>query len=445
MIGIRRRFRGWGVIVFREKISRFEKMTKIAVQSRISMFSVEKTRISVRNTTLSKSKILKFIDLFAGIGGFHLAMKNLGKCVFSSEIDAKAVATYRQNFDCEVFGDITEISEAEIPDFDFLCAGFPCQPFSKGGARHGFSDTRGTLFFDVCRIVDFHRPKFILLENVPNLASHDHGKTYETILRNLKKLEYAVSKNPIILSPDNFGIPVHRPRIYIPAIRKDFCETEFLDFDFSSEFQNCEKDIYSIVEDSGDFDAFKISDYEERILEMWDDFYQNIDLKIIGFPVWMEEFGKNYLTDDLPKWKQNFIAKNRDLYARNKKFIDLWLRKNQNLEWCHPTHRKFEWQAGTHISSVFEGLIQFRPSGVRVRKPDKFSTLVAMNHAQIVGKFRRRLSPDETKKIQNFPDDFKLHADKNTAMKQLGNAVNVEVVRKVILKMLKFLAKKNGR
>ena len=196
-----------------------------------------------------------------------MALKNFGECVFASEIDDRAAEIYQKNFPTKIRGDITKILENEIPQFDFLCAGFPCQPFSKGGAREGFADTRGTLFFEICRIVNFHKPKFILIENVPNLVSHDGGKTYATILKNLQKLNYAVPRTPLILSPENFGFPAQRPRIYIPAIRRDFCENDFLDLDFSDDFQNCEKNIYSILEKTGDFSKFKISNYEEKILK----------------------------------------------------------------------------------------------------------------------------------------------------------------------------------
>ncbi len=117
---------------------------------------------------------------------------------------------------------------------------------------------------------------------------------------------------------------------------------------------------------------------------MWDEFYRGVDIKVIGFPVWSEEFGQNYDYSNLPDWKKNFIMKNRELYIRNRIFLDKWLEKHGKLEWCVPTHRKLEWQAGSDYPSIYDCIIQFRPSGVRVKRPDKFSTLVAMNHPQIV-------------------------------------------------------------
>jgi DNA (cytosine-5)-methyltransferase 1 len=172
----------------------------------------------------------KFIDLFAGIGGFRLAMQNLGgKCVFTSEWDKDAQKTYRANFGEIPFGDITKSRVKNyIPDnFDLLCAGFPCQAFSIAGKRGGFDDTRGTLFFDVAEIIKKHKPKAIFLENVKGLRSHDKGKTLETILNVLRNdLDYFVPE-PQIINAKNFGVPQHRERIYIVGFRKDIGITEF--------------------------------------------------------------------------------------------------------------------------------------------------------------------------------------------------------------------------
>jgi DNA (cytosine-5)-methyltransferase 1 len=395
-----------------------------------------KLRQARHHATQSDSHGFRFVDLFAGIGGFHLALKDLGgACVLASEIDADAVETYRDNFpDAPVQGDITEIDAQAIPDFDFLTAGFPCQPFSKGGHRQGFSDTRGTLFFDIARILEAKAPPYVLLENVPNLVTHDDGRTFATIIKTLHSLGYATTEHPLILSPHQFGVPVHRPRVYIPAIKKSLIKTHFLHV--SLPFKNLSTDIYSILDHSVDDARYALSEYETRVLDMWDAFYQGIDIKVIGFPVWADEFGADYPLDSLPPWKQSFIKKNRDLYARNKSHIKKWQKQFDNLDWVKPTHRKFEWQAGSEYQSVYECLIQFRPSGVRVRRPDKFSTLVAMNHAQIVGRYRRRLTPHETKLLQSLPKKFKLHKQSHTALKQLGNAVNVVVVRAVASALL---------
>lgn len=171
-----------------------------------------------------------FIDLFAGIGGFRMAMQNLGgKCVFSSEWDAQAQKTYLLNYGEVPFGDITkESTKSFIPDnFDVLCAGFPCQAFSLAGKRLGFDETRGTLFFDVAEILSKKRPKAFFLENVKGLLIHDKGKTIQTILKVLREdLDYYVP-DPQVVNAMNFGVPQHRERVYIVGFRKDQGISEF--------------------------------------------------------------------------------------------------------------------------------------------------------------------------------------------------------------------------
>lgn len=164
-----------------------------------------------------------FIDLFAGIGGFRMAMQNLGgECVYSSEFDEQAQKTYYANYGEVPFGDITKESVKQyIPKkFDILCAGFPCQAFSLAGKRRGFEETRGTLFFEVAEILRRHQPKAIFLENVKGLAIHDKGKTLETILNTLDEVGYVVP-DPEIVNAMFFGVPQHRERIYIVGFRKD--------------------------------------------------------------------------------------------------------------------------------------------------------------------------------------------------------------------------------
>lgn len=171
-----------------------------------------------------KNSNFTFIDLFAGIGGFRLALQNLGgTCIFSSEWDTYSKQTYKANFGKLPFGDITlSKTKAAIPNsFDILCAGFPCQAFSIAGKRGGFEDTRGTLFFDVAEIIDKHRPKAIFLENVKGLTNHDKGRTLSTILNVLREdLGYYVPE-PRIMNAKDFGVPQNRERIFIVGFRKD--------------------------------------------------------------------------------------------------------------------------------------------------------------------------------------------------------------------------------
>ncbi len=171
--------------------------------------------------------MLTFIDLFAGIGGFRLAFESVGaKCVFSAEIDKYACATYKANFVDDPFCDVSNLDPKNIPDFDILCAGFPCQPFSIAGERKGFNDTRGTLFFDIERIIKDKQPKAFILENVKGLISHDKGNTLKIILKTLReKLGYKVFYK--VLNSADYGVPQNRERIYIIGFKDKNVEFEF--------------------------------------------------------------------------------------------------------------------------------------------------------------------------------------------------------------------------
>ena len=379
-----------------------------------------------------------FIDLFAGIGGFHIALEKLGgKCVFASEIDEKAQEVYENNFGLKPHGDITKIDEKDIPAHDVLCAGFPCQPFSHAGFQKGMSETRGTLFFDIMRIVKHHKPKYLILENVQNLVKHDDGNTWRVISENLKEAGYIIPDEPIIVSPHQLGIPQHRKRVVILAQRKDLPKIKEI---YSEEIHNGETTIDEILldeENIKNIQNYKLNDEQIKIVNIWDEFAKNINGKLPGFPVWADEFGKNYDYSNLPKWKQNFIIKNRQLYKDNKEFIDNWLNKYNHLQDLAPSRRKFEWQAGDSERDIWKLIFQFRPSGLRVKVGNHFPALVAITQTSILGKRKRKLTPRETARLQSFPDDFKLHPVDSVAYKQLGNAVNVEVIKFLAEKILK--------
>ncbi|MDD3476167.1 MAG: DNA cytosine methyltransferase [Sulfurimonas sp.] len=181
------------------------------------------------NMSIDKKNSYKAIDLFAGIGGIRLGFEQAFgeeiEFVFASEIDKYARQTYYANFAEEPFGDITQIDETKIEKFDILLAGFPCQAFSVAGYRKGFEDTRGTLFFDVARIIKYHKPKVVFLENVKGLVGHDKGKTFNVILETLRELGYRVEYK--ILNAKDFGVPQNRERIYIVCFLGDEVEFEF--------------------------------------------------------------------------------------------------------------------------------------------------------------------------------------------------------------------------
>lgn len=179
--------------------------------------------ITIKNKNLSG---YTFIDLFAGLGGFRLALESLGAdCVYSSEWDEPVRKVYSDNFDEIPDGDITQVDEKSIPDHDILCAGFPCQAFSISGKQHGFEDSRGTLFFDVARIVKEKQPKVVFMENVKNFASHDGGKTLEVVRATMEDLGYTFFYK--VLSAVDFGIPQKRERIYMVCFRNDLNVASF--------------------------------------------------------------------------------------------------------------------------------------------------------------------------------------------------------------------------
>ena len=351
-------------------------------------------------------KKFTFIDLFAGIGGFHQALVQLGgECVLASEIDSYAIETYEKNYNINSDIDIRDLKEEDIPKHDVLCAGFPCQAFSKAGKQEGFDDeTRGTLFFEIERILKHHHTKYIILENVRNLASHDHGRTWKTIEEHLHKAGYRLTPNPLIVSPHYFGTPQLRERVVILGIYDPENAYKPLNIDLGEFKHKNDNSIYSILDDKTE-DKYYISEDEEKVLKMWDEFYQGVDLNVIGFPVWFEWFKKE-APDEFKPWKKKFVQRNNELYQSNKEFIDSWIEKYDNLEWCTPTQKKFEWQAGENIKSLWDGLIQIRPSGVRVKVPNCFPALVAIVQIPIIGKYKRRLTVREAARLQDFPENF---------------------------------------
>lgn len=387
-------------------------------------------------------KKFKFIDLFSGIGGFHQALHNLGgECVFASDIDKYAIETYMQNYNINADHNIKEVNAEDIPLHDVLCAGFPCQAFSKAGHQKGFEDeTRGTLFFDICRILEHHKTKYIILENVRNLTSHDNGNTWKVIKHTLKDLGYIITEEPIIISPHQLGIPQIRERVVILGVHRsagvniskinvEIPTTKKEEIDFFKA---------NIIEQNTD-DKYKISAYEDKVLSCWDDFIKGVKETVIGFPILSSEFGKDYeLSPELPKWKIEHITKSRKLYENNKDFLDQWLERWDHLRDFAPTHRTFEWQCGTSCNSVWDAFIQFRPSGIRVKRPNVFPSLVAMVQIPIIGKIKRRLTPREAARLQSFPDTFICNANDHQAYKQFGNAVNVKVIEYMANKLFKL-------
>ena len=202
----------------------------------------------------SSAKTIKFIDLFCGVGGIRLGMENAGfRCIFSCDINEDCQKTYLANFGELPKGDIKIIDEKTIPDHQILCAGFPCQPFSISGRQKGFADTRGTMFFEICRIIKAKTPSVVMLENVKHLIYHDHGNTLKTIIQNLEDLGYTV--NSKVLNAIDFGIPQNRERILIIGSKNG------IKFDFARIKTQRRKQLVDFLDKEGNFEFLKEDSY----------------------------------------------------------------------------------------------------------------------------------------------------------------------------------------
>ena len=382
-------------------------------------------------------KKFKFIDLFCGIGGFHQAMESLGgECVFACDIDADCRKTYEANYGLKPDVDVTKIDPAKLPAFDVLCGGFPCQAFSKAGKRLGFADeTKGTLFFDVERIMAHCKPKYALLENVRNLASHDGGNTWRTIHEHLTNIGYNVLEEPVIFSPHYLGIPQHRERVFIMCVRKDIGTLPVFQFNAKGKLPKCS--IENILQDDAeiiDLQKYRLSEDKIQLVDLWNEFIQNIKCKKLpGFPIWSEYLHEPAMNEDntgYPAWKVNFINKNNQLYLDNREFIDEWLNRAKQNPLFFGAKAKLEWQAGQYKHpNIWDHILQFRPSGIRVKIGTYFPALVAITQTSIVGCRKRELTLRECARLQSFPDTFQPDVVDAQAYKQFGNAVNVEVVK----------------
>ena len=299
---------------------------------------------------INKNSNLKFIDLFAGIGGFHLALTKSGmKCVFASEFDEAARKTYLNNFkiDEKYFNsDIRDLCIEDIPEHDILCAGFPCQPFSQAGYKKGFNDgddsERGNLFFCILDILEYHKPKAFILENVRHLLKHDEGKTFHVICSSLEELGYSVTYK--VIKASDFGRPQHRPRIYIVGFYKESVNTEE-EFKFPSPIPlkmtmsdvwggNCDRDIgftirvggkSSPIDDRRNWDGYRVDGKVVRL-------GPEQALKMLGFPdnfkfpvsrsQAMKQLGNSVCVDvveHIANTLKNYLAKNVKIMKQNKK------------------------------------------------------------------------------------------------------------------------------
>lgn len=402
----------------------------------------------------------KYIDLFAGIGGFHAALSALGgECVYASEIDEAAASIYKQNWNLAPAGDITLAANDEtmdVPAHDVLVGGFPCQPFSKSGRQQGMDETRGTLFWNIAKIIEARKPTLVLLENVRNIAGPRHLHEWEVIISTLRDLGYEVSSEPMIVSPHRIhpkfgGRPQVRERVFIAATRlpKEKKSNPYvlpptierLGYDWNPQNWSLVKDLpLSQNLTPQEKTSAKLGDAEMEWLEAWNEFVvimkQKLGKKTLpGFPIWADcwvDIKKLKIPADTPDWKVNFLRKNAEFYTEHRKVLDPWLKRWNKLNDFPPSRRKFEWQA-QDSKDLFSTVMHFRPSGIRAKKPTYVPALVAITQTSILGKERRRLLPREAARLQGFPDWFSFEGQSDAATyKQLGNAVNVSAVYHVL-------------
>lgn len=428
-----------------------------------------------------------FSDLFAGIGGFHAALHAAGgRWAFASEIDPDARRVYDYNWlrplresgaalpegveRFEVSGDIVPLTDPEVkvPKTDVLAAGFPCQPFSKSGYQRGMEETRGTLFWNIARILadPDRRPSVVLLENVRNLAGPKHrDTTFQTIVTTLRQLGYRTASAPAVFSPHLLprelgGRPQVRERVFILGhyVGAEAAQDEAnfddpivtpksLDLDWRKERWDLKRDL-PLQADKDVPSKYALEGAELKWIETWDRLLTKIaerlepGERLPGFPIWADDFrsleeAENLIEvaslrgDPIPRWKRDFLLKNAAFYERHAEVIDKF---KLELDAFPPSRRKFEWQAGEH-RPLAETIMHFRPSGIRAKRPDYVPALVAITQTSILGN-RRRLTPRETARLQGLPDSFQFlqtvpEADEPVrqkdaaSYKQMGNGVNV--------------------
>jgi DNA (cytosine-5)-methyltransferase 1 len=388
-----------------------------------------------------KNTNLKFIDLFCGIGGFHQALKKLGMtCVLACDIDKHCQKVYKNNYDILPVEDVKKIIPTEIEDFDIICGGFPCQAFSNAGKKKTFEDDRGLLFDEIIRIAKVKKPKFMFLENVKHILKVGEGKVMEYIKKKLDDNNYQLQL--FEMSPHNYGIPQQRERIYFVCVRKDIYNGKDIELIHAKTNEIVFKDYLDKKED---IDQNYFIDGELlQCLEAWDEMIHIFDVdEKISPTIMVNEFYKNYTEDEfknLATWRQDYITKNKPLYAKYKDTWDAWYERHKEVLTRREIFGKLEWQVGKikPNDSIFNYFIQVRQSGIRVRKAEYFPTLVAISQIPIYGKEKRYITPKECLRLQSFPEDFKLLPEDRHSYKQLGNCVNVNNVSNVIESTLKM-------
>lgn len=410
----------------------------------------------------TSSPAFKFVDIFAGIGGFHAALSAAGgECVRAVEIDKKAAAVYEANWHTPALGDITKQANDEVvtvPKHDLLAAGYPCQPFSKSGFQRGMDEARGTLFWNIARIAEVKRPNVLLLENVRNVAGPRHAHEWAVMIKTLRQLGYRVSDLPAVMSPHLLppamgGRPQVRERVFITAsyvgegapeheLRADPVATNTAVSGWNKHDWDLEKHLP--LEEDHHVAGCDLTDAERVWIDAWDDFVQQMlekrhGLPLEGFPLWADDWRSLDELDalrrmpewsDVPPWKQVFLRKNAAFFEEyGADVCTPWAAKWGVFTDAFPaSRRKLEWQA-QDTPRLWDCVMHLRPSGIRAKQPTYLPALVAITQTSIVGSRERRLSPREAARLQGLPEWFEFPGQKAPATyKQLGNGVNVGVV-----------------
>lgn len=381
-------------------------------------------------------KEIKYLDLFSGMGGFHKAASLVEKQkmvnVGAADVVEHTKLFYKLNYGIEPNHDIRFYKENVIEDVEMIFAGFPCQPFSSAGKRSGFNHDSGNLFWVLNDVIENHKPKYILLENVSNLVGHDNGNTWKVIREELSK-NYWIPDKPILVSPDMLGHPELRKRVYIPGFRKD-------SFDSSPDFNDFfirETDKITSLNKFKKMNTKKWSDLNEQqkqAVDAWNILLQRLNYKMVK-PAWSFAWNSKQIImgyDDGEK----IVARNKNFYLENKKIIDEWLKEFKVSEFL-PSYQKLEWNVdGSNYKNIYEGIIQFRPSGIRIKKFTTLPTMVALNQTPYIGPWKRFITPDEVAEIQGFGKIKYEKINEGSMFRMLGNNVNVNVTKKLIERML---------
>ena len=381
------------------------------------------------------SQPLTFIDLFCGIGGFHQALDALeAKCILACDIDEKCRMNYEVNYGVKPVKDIKDINEKMLPDFDILCGGFPCQPFSNGGKKKTFEDKRGLLFDEIMRIVKEKQPRFLFLENVKHILKVSEGKVLAYIEQQIDEHGYVLQR--FQMSPHEYGVPQQRERIYFVCVRKDIYN--------EMPIQLINKDtsvltVSDILEDRNSIDnKYYLQGDILNVLEAWDEFIKHVDVgETLSPTILIHDAFKSYTEEQfngLAAWRKDYMIKNRRILEKYKDFIGPWYTKHKELLSKREIYGKLEWQVGKvkENDSIFNYFMQIRQSGIRVKKEKYFPTLVAISQIPIYGREKRYITPRECARLQSFPDTYTIAPNDKVSYKQFGNSVNVKNVKTVI-------------